>query len=252
MYFLIVDVNFDHHIMVNPADGSLVFYYSPQYGLVDTFASFPKLLENMKDSIERYFDMNPFYTLTASITPATCDAALVEYDADVLTPSPSMALAPADVEGIEVLERSEGTDFDSLVRVDLRHGAYKLSRNVAPLQRLFSKRVLRDFDPRLAEVDDESALCRKKSMLGRVFVDELGTKRLIVEDNLGEIVVALGEDGRRTRVAVLNLRKLVRGEGHWATKSLDETLVTYTGKSLPKAWHDVLPQMRPKEIDTGK
>ena len=249
---LIVDVNFDHHIMVNPADGSLVFYYSPQYGLVDTFASFPKLLENMKDSIERYFDMNPFYTLTASITPATCDAALVEYDADVLTPSPSMALAPADVEGIEVLERSEGTDFDSLVRVDLRHGAYKLSRNVAPLQRLFSKRVLRDFDSRLAEVDDESALCRKKSMLGRVFVDELGTKRLIVEDNLGEIVVALGEDGRRTRVAVLNLRKLVRGEGHWATKSLDETLVTYTGKSLPKAWHDVLPQMRPKEIDAGK
>lgn len=222
---LIVDVNFSHHIMVNPADGSLVFYYSPEYGWVGTFDSFPKLLEHVKDSEQLHIDMNPLYALQAGDTPTRCDVALERYDAGVLAPSPSMALAPASIEGVEVLEKSEGRDLDRLVNVDLEHGAYKLSRDVAPLQRLFSKHVLRNFDARLAELDDGSAARRTKSMAGRVFKDEFGMMWLIVGDDLGEFVDALDQDGKERRVTVLALRKLVatQGDGRWLTKSLDET-----------------------------
>ncbi|WP_302718217.1 hypothetical protein [uncultured Senegalimassilia sp.] len=238
---LIVDVNFDHHIMVNPADGSLAFYSSPSYGLVDQLASFPKLLESVKQGCLLYGN-----ELVAASVEERCDAALAKYDVDVLAPSPLGMLAPVDAEGIEALERAE------MIKVDLKHGAYKLSRNVAPLQRLFSGHVLRDFDPRLAEVDDESTPRRKRSMLGRAFVDEFGTEHLIVEDDLGEVITALSEDGRRMRVTVLALRRLVRGGGRWVTKTLDATLAAYADKSLPKPWGDALSRMKPKVLDASK
>ena len=251
---LIVDVNFSHHIMVNPADGSLVFYYSPEYGWVGTFDSFPKLLEHVKDSEQLHIDMNPLYALQAGDTPTRCDVALERYDAGVLAPSPSMALAPASIEGVEVLEKSEGRDLDRLVNVDLEHGAYKLSRDVAPLQRLFSKHVLRDFDARLAELDDGSAARRTKSMAGRVFKDEFGMMWLIVGDDLGEFVDALDQDGKERRVTVLALRKLVatQGDGRWLTKSLDETESAFKGRYQPKAWRGALPSLRLRDLSAGE
>ena len=251
---LIVDVNFSHHIMVNPADGSLVFYYSPEYGWVGTFDSFPKLLEHVKDSEQLHIDMNPLYALQAGDTPTRCDVALERYDAGVLAPSPSMALAPASIEGVEVLEKSEGRDLDRLVNVDLEHGAYKLSRDVAPLQRLFSKHVLRNFDARLAELDDGSAARRTKSMAGRVFKDEFGMMWLIVGDDLGEFVDALDQDGKERRVTVLALRKLVatQGDGRWLTKSLDETESAFKGRYQPKAWRGALPSLRLRDLSAGE
>lgn len=251
---LIVDVNFSHHIMVNPADGSLVFYYSPEYGWVGTFDSFPKLLEHVKDSEQLHIDMNPLYALQAGDTPTRCDVALERYDAGVLAPSPSMALAPASIEGVEVLEKVEGRDLDRLVNVDLEHGAYKLSRDVAPLQRLFSKHVLRNFDARLAELDDGSAARRTKSMAGRVFKDEFGMMWLIVGDDLGEFVDALDQDGKERRVTVLALRKLVatQGDGRWLTKSLDETESAFKGRYQPKAWRGALPSLRLRDLSAGE
>ena len=251
---LIVDVNFSHHIMVNPADGSLVFYYSPEYGWVGTFDSFPKLLEHVKDSEQLHIDMNPLYALQAGDTSTRCDVALERYDAGVLAPSPSMALAPASIEGVEVLEKSEGRDLDRLVNVDLEHGAYKLSRDVAPLQRLFSKHVLRNFDARLAELDDGSAARRTKSMAGRVFKDEFGMMWLIVGDDLGEFVDALDQDSKERRVTVLALRKLVatQGDGRWLTKSLDETESAFKGRYQPKAWRGALPSLRLRDLSAGE
>lgn len=44
---LIVDINDTNHIMVNPTDGSITFYYSPDFGFVKTFESFSKQLAFM-------------------------------------------------------------------------------------------------------------------------------------------------------------------------------------------------------------
>lgn len=141
-----------------------------------------------------------------------------------------------------------------LVNVDLEHGAYKLSRDVAPLQRLFSKHVLRNFDARLAELDDGSAARRTKSMAGRVFKDEFGMMWLIVGDDLGEFVDALDQDGKERRVTVLALRKLVatQGDGRWLTKSLDETESAFKGRYQPKAWRGALPSLRLRDLSAGE
>lgn len=129
-----------------------------------------------------------------------------------------------------------------------------LRRDVAPLQRLFSKHVLRNFDARLAELDDGSAARRTKSMAGRVFKDEFGMMWLIVGDDLGEFVDALDQDGKERRVTVLALRKLVatQGDGRWLTKSLDETESAFKGRYQPKAWRGALPSLRLRDLSAGE
>ena len=47
---LIVDIDDYDHIMVNPVNGSITFYYSPWFGLVKEFESFQKQLEFMNDT----------------------------------------------------------------------------------------------------------------------------------------------------------------------------------------------------------
>lgn len=44
---LIVDIDFFNHVMVNPVDGSIRFYYSPTFGQMQQFESFQKQLEFM-------------------------------------------------------------------------------------------------------------------------------------------------------------------------------------------------------------
>lgn len=49
----IVDLDFYNHIMLNPMDGSLTYYYSPEFGYVKTYETFEKLLINsLKDTLE--------------------------------------------------------------------------------------------------------------------------------------------------------------------------------------------------------
>ena len=43
---LIVDIDFENHVAVNPFDGSLTWYYSPWFGAVKTFSSFAALCEH--------------------------------------------------------------------------------------------------------------------------------------------------------------------------------------------------------------
>lgn len=66
-------------------------------------------------------------------------------------------------------------------------GMYSVSRKVSPLQRLFSGRVLRDFDLRLTETKQQSY--RKISYKNRVFMYE-GIRYQVVEDEGGDMIVA--------------------------------------------------------------
>lgn len=215
----------------------------------------------MSDVVRHFGNRDEAMAMLGAITGCRVQA----YGVDTLTYRASLgnaaaaklaagALAPASIEGVEVLEKSEGRDLDRLVNVDLEHGAYKLSRDVAPLQRLFSKHVLRNFDARLAELDDGSAARRTKSMAGRVFKDEFGMMWLIVGDDLGEFVDALDQDGKERHVTVLALRKLVatQGDGRWLTKSLDETESAFKGRYQPKAWRGALPSLRLRDLSAGE
>ena len=103
----IVDIDFFNHIMVNPQDGSLTFYYSPTLGLV-----------------EPYDDIR-------SLLTAHCSYLL-----------PGLS----SVSGEELLPQIANSSGNELIQVDLKHSGYAVSRRVNALQRLFGKHTLRDWN----------------------------------------------------------------------------------------------------------
>lgn len=57
----IIDIDFYNHIMVNPLDGKLTFYYSPQFGIVKAYDSFEQLLQ---DSLLNSLESKKYITAT--------------------------------------------------------------------------------------------------------------------------------------------------------------------------------------------
>ena len=109
----IVDIDFYHHIMINPSNGDMRVYYSPAPGIV-------KYINNEAE-------------LTKSIEDVSGRQLRLEYNKY----------------GAEMQHAL--TAIDSLHPVSLSTGAYGVSRKVNPLQRIFSGHVLRDFDLRLVK-----------------------------------------------------------------------------------------------------
>ena len=108
----IVDIDFENHIMLNPNDGTMTFYYSPMFGKVQTYASVGNLLEaHAPEMYNRY--------LSGSSTAL-----------DVHSPK---------------------TEANGIVDVDRVGGIYGMSKKIAQLQRLFSCRVLRDWNDTIIE-----------------------------------------------------------------------------------------------------
>lgn len=225
---LIVDIDYLNHVMVNPISGSISFYYSPVWGKKRQFGSFQKQLEFMNDM-----------GLLDGKGVSSESAALAAYGANTL----------ASVENNDIL--------DEMVVVSRTMGVYGVSRAVNPLQKLFTGHVLRSFDLRLIEIGDENATVgRTRSLRGRVyriFRERDYDEFLVINDDLGEFVTLLSRDGRESKATVLELRALTRSDkGKWMTKSLDETLVRYGGRYLPKSWREPIRYIQPKMIEEKK
>lgn len=224
---LIVDIDFFNHVMVNPVDGSIRFYYSPTFGQMQQFESFQKQLEFM---------------------------GCVELLESKSTESERNELA---LQGAKALFFAENNNvLSEMTNVSRFSGAYGVSRAVNPLQRLFTGHVLRDFDLRLIETEDESNTNRKVSMRGRVYRDRNFICHLVVYDDLGEFIKSLDEYGKESVITVSKLRSSMNGRdmwvrAKWVTLSIEETVAEY-GKSLPKAWRNAIQQMCQKPIEEKK
>lgn len=219
---LIVDIDFYNHVMVNPVNGSIAFYYSPVFGEVQQFESFQKQLEFM-GCVE----------LLEGNGAESKQNELALYGSNMLI----------SVEDNGVLSE--------MTTVSRRTGAYGVSRVINPLQRLFTGHVLRDFDLRLIEIEDESATSRKVSMRGRVYVDRDINHYLVIHDDLGEFIKMIDEYGKESVITIQTLRSSMSGNSwsraRWATLSIEETVAEY-GKTLPKSWRNAIQQMFPKLI----
>ena len=113
----IVDIDFTSHIMLNPYDGSLSFYYSPEFGQVQTYPSISALLEaHMPLLFSKYMD--------------------------------------AGQTALDIYKLENAVDTQGLVEVDRKGGMYGLSKNVQQIQRLFSCKILRDWNDAL--IDNKS------------------------------------------------------------------------------------------------
>lgn len=166
----IVDIDFYHHIMVNPMDGTITFYYSPFLGLVQEMDSFKEVMKSLCDGKENIKLRDKYNKM------------LNEDKANLLpsVKSHSPIKISGSTDAIIAKERN-------MASVDLSDGAYGVSRKISPLQRLFTGSVLRAFDLRLAET--EQTPFRKNLLIGRRFYYD-GYDYEVIEDTGRELIVA--------------------------------------------------------------
>ena len=168
----IVDVNYYNHIMVNPYDGKLTYYYSPVFGVAKQFASFDKLLESINK--ER---------LSEQITTAE----QIEEQKKIL--------GVLQKENALICQPQQNLSeyIDKMIFIDRKESLYAVSRRVNQVQRLFSANLLREWDNTLvaSKIEFES--------------NEISGYNLI-EDNWKNILLLRRED-----VTEKMLRKIILG-----------------------------------------
>ena len=198
----IVDIDKFHHIMLNPFDGSMIFYYSPEYGEL-------LLLDSFEDIIS---------------------------DNDILLS--------------KFREKSEKSDYllgrplkNYLFKTEKMHDKakvyqmnkeekmiYKLSEKINSLQRIFSGHVLREFDLKLTESEQQPY---RKYLYTNYLLMYEGIEYKIVEDNGGDVIVAevvhvdsenkeLILTGTTKKIAVFELKRRIRNQAdrdtYWIKK----------------------------------
>ena len=113
MHGCIVDIDFFNHIQFNPYDASITYYYSPFFGLAQTYESLPLLLENQNPALlQQYNDL--------------------KMNEEKLTVKKEDLALSREMEYIEY-----------------SNSLYPTSRRFYQIQRLFDKGILRDWDDNL-------------------------------------------------------------------------------------------------------
>lgn len=225
---IIVDIDYFHHIMVNPIDGTIRFYYSPKPGWIQYLDTF----EDVVNSLEEYssYRIRDKQQYKEMLQRKDCLLTMIAKD---------YMIGSEELSGKII--KSDG----SLQVVSRKEGAYGVSRKVNPLQRLFSGRVLRDFDLRLTETkqqehQEELKLTEMKRqehqrdlLVGRVLCFDGICYKVIKDDGRDFIVIEkikfIGEMknnkvvllGKRKRVSVEELELKIKNNKNWNTYWLD-------------------------------
>lgn len=160
----IVDIDYYHHIMVNPTDGSIRFYYSPGFGIVKYLRSFSKVIEslheNSKFSLAKCEQLQLQFTKLSKKTNKElcylkkitnkefCNQSFLTME---LPNETDLGKNSNSSFNLEESKKELTSVNEELQYVSRTEGAYGVSKRVQPLQRLFSSHILRDFDLRLVE-----------------------------------------------------------------------------------------------------
>ena len=108
----IIDIDYYNHIMLNPVDGMITFYTSPEFGIIKTYNNLQALLsENNPVLLKGYLEQSKATDNTFS------------------------GLIPFQIEN--------NSGFTS---IDIKNSPYAGSIKMNQLQRLFDAKVLRDWD----------------------------------------------------------------------------------------------------------
>ena len=211
---LIVDIDFNHHIAINPMNGTMQFYYSSIWGMIKKLNSFDEVIQSL-EYYKSSWDNTDYKLIQAKYIEKSQNNGYL-----LSTTSNNYLLESEIYEVNDISQRMEQV-------VSRTDGMYGVSRKISPLQRLFTGRVLRDFDLRLTETKQQASH-RKKLYAGRVFNYE-GIRYQIVEDDGGDIVIAeelqkgsrskgkgIVLSGKRKKFAIENLKsKIKKYEAYW-------------------------------------
>lgn len=125
----IVDIDFFHHIAVNPSDGTLIMYYSPSFGMVQELYSFDQLFTSIKQN-------SGYLTET-------------DYEKLLVQAKQLGVIGSSHNSQLQIPSSEPAQDF--LHPINCSEGMYSVSRKIHSIQQLFEHRILRDFDLRLIE-----------------------------------------------------------------------------------------------------
>ena len=120
----IVDIDFFNHVMINPNDGSITYYYSPFFGYILPYQNLQSLIHDKRPELEQKF---------------------IEKNSAQL------------IESIDLPTNFTKNEYEI---IDIKNSPYGISRRISALQRLFDKHVLRDWNEDLLnqEITDKSLL----------------------------------------------------------------------------------------------
>ena len=118
----IIDIDFFSHIMLNPHDGTVTYYYSPMFGAVQSYDTILALLEAHNEDM------------------ATKYRKLLETKGDSNT---------------AVTVNVESNKPSTLVKIDIKNSLYSVSGKINQLQRLFDKKILRDWNENILLSDEK-------------------------------------------------------------------------------------------------
>ena len=124
----IVDLDFEHHIMLHPLNGSMIYYFSPYFGTIKLYKSFGKML---KSSMKKTLDVEKYnYVLDKYIK---------------LEQSNSLVLYKNINNSVVIQDTVEYEKFQEVSRSE---GEYGVSREMNKYQLLFEHHILSVWDER--------------------------------------------------------------------------------------------------------
>lgn len=124
----IIDVDFFHHVMINPIDSSVTFYYSPSFGAVQIYETFYNLLANIEK---------------------------IEFNNDKSTKLKIYRQMVNDNSLITQSSESIQKYIRKIVKIDIKNSMYALSNRLIQLQRIFTSNILRDWNDEWAQASLE-------------------------------------------------------------------------------------------------
>ncbi len=172
---LVVDIDFYHHIAVNPLDGSMKYYYSSIWGQKMSLNSFDEAIKSLELNKSLY-DKRDYELIREKYDENKKNQG---YLLGIQTESYLLETEDYAVEDIS--QRKEQI-------VSRTVGMYGVSRKVSPLQRLFTGHVLRDFDLKLTETKQRPY--RKRLYINRIFLYE-DNEYQIIKDDGSDIIQAV-------------------------------------------------------------
>ena len=178
----IVDIDYYHHIMLNPYENSLNYYYSPQFGSIESLGSFDNVIKSLGrtgHSEEKLKLIQQKYN------------SKVEQSGYLLSTMTDNSMIDTSLESDSFVVPNESLQF-----VSRSKGMYGISRKVSPLQCLFEGHVLRNFDISLVETKPKPF--RQTLYNGKRFRYD-STEYVVVEDDGTEMIVAEIVDEKATK-----------------------------------------------------
>lgn len=131
----IVDIDFLNHIMLNPADGKLTYYYSPELGKLEIHKSLESLLKKRNKALANKLAKIQLEEGTTEVEKA----------------------------GLTLISESAEENQD-MIEVNVADSVYVVSNRMNRLQRLFSKKILRDWNDDLLVEQPNTAIIEEKAL----------------------------------------------------------------------------------------